>query len=257
MAVIFAVDYNILLATHQIKKNEKMNIVIFIDYDNLRQDQKTSGILSVVNRALMLLPSTLNDPNIECEVRVYGGWYEGSIMTTLAQQISISLQQEFPAIVRVPTLNKVTFRVTAELAVAMIEEPSFHLFGTFRKRGKPNNVKVAEPSEVGCANTACCLIATKQIIKNGRCPTSGCNVTNSDLVYRHEQKIVDTMLTCDILFCAMRSYSFLLLISEDDDFLPPIRTALLRGSTVYRIHPFQNRQRVPMKAATNLHELEL
>ncbi len=54
---------------------------------------------------------------------------------------------------------------------------------------------------------------------------------------QHEQKIVDTMLTCDLIYAARLSYDRIILISGDDDFLPPLRTALLRGATVFRIHP--------------------
>lgn len=67
-----------------------------------------------------------------------------------------------------------------------------------------------------------------------------------DLVYRHEQKIVDTMLACDMIYSPTQDYQHLILISDDDDFLPPLRTVLLRGIPVARFHPKPNSLRAAL-----------
>ena len=102
------------------------------------------------------------------------------------------------------------------------------------------------PAEVGCTDTACPLPLAKKLLKSGKCPTSSCSVTADDLVYRHEQKIVDTMLTCDMVYAPTQDYQHLILVSGDEDFLPPLRTVLLRGTPVSRFHPKPNSFRAPL-----------
>lgn len=219
--------------------------IVFVDYDNLLPTQKTAGILDVVTRVLVQVPW---DPSItrgNCEVRVYGGWYEGNQITRMAQDLTVELQRDFPAIIRIPLVNNnnLTLKANAELAVSLLQEPGHHLFNTFRRKGKPSNVRVEKPSDVGCVDTSCVLPQMKQLLKSGNCPKAGCTVSNCDLVYRHEQKIVDTMLTCDLIHAVDRVSSRVILVSGDDDFLPPLRTVLLRGGAAVRCHPKPSAQR--------------
>ncbi len=50
------------------------------------------------------------------------------------------------------------------------------------------------------------------------------------------------MLSCDLLYAADGLADTLILVSADDDFLPPIRTAILRGTKVIRFRPKKNTQ---------------
>jgi uncharacterized LabA/DUF88 family protein len=98
----------------------------------------------------------------------------------------------------------------------------------------------------------------KQLLKTGKCPKGGCTVLNCDLVYRHEQKIVDTMLTCDLIHAANRLPDRIILVSGDDDFLPPLRTVLLRGTAAVRCHPKPRTQRTLFPpGGSKLLEMEL
>lgn len=225
-----------------------MKLVIFIDYDNLQAKHKTSGILDVITKALLQTPILSTKSRGTCDVRIYGGWYEGPTMTKLAQDLSVAIQREFPAIVRLPSAGSgmIVLTATAELAVAMMEEPGHHLFDTYRKKGKLANLRVQKPEDVGCTDTSCLLPLAKKLLKTGTCPIHTCSIATDDLVYRHEQKIVDSMLTCDMIFAPSQAYEHLILVSGDDDFLPPLRTVLLRGTPVARFHPSPNRIRKPI-----------
>ena len=238
-----------------------MRIVIFIDYDNLLESHKTSGVLDVVTRALNQLRFPTGMERGTCEVRVYGGWYEGTEMTTLAQGISAALQQSFPAILRVPNGHGsiCTFSVTTALAVTLLEEPGIHLFyHTYRKKGKPSNLRVQKPADVGCINPECSLPLARKLLRTGKCHQQACTVAADDIVYRHEQKTVDTMLACDIVYATQLGFDQLVLVSGDDDFLPPLRTALLRGARIVRIHPKPNGPRtVHIAGHSQLVEIEL
>lgn len=236
------------------------SLAIFIDYDNLLYHHRTSGILCTVTKALSQVPFDSATSRAKCDVRIYGGWYEGSAITRLAQDIAIELEKDFPAIIRIPTLEgrHLPIPTNAELAVALLEEPGHHLFNTYRRKSKPANVRVETPTIVGCTDPDCLLPLVKKLLKTGRCQKPGCTVTPENLVYRHEQKIVDAMLTCDLIRAASMAYDYLVLVSGDDDFVPAIRTTLLRGAVVIRLHPKPNGQRAQFPPLSNrLFELDL
>lgn len=193
-------------------------------------------------------------------MRVYGGWYEGPQITRLAQDITVEIQRDFPKIIRLPTGGGgyVVVAANAELAVALLQEPRHHLFNTFRRKGKPANVRVEEPTVVGCTDPACVLPLMKKLLTTGKCPKPGCGVAVGDLVYRHEQKIVNTMLSCDLIHAAGGAADRIVLVSGDDDFLPPLRTILLRGAAAVRFHPTRNSQRASFpQGGAQLLEMDL
>lgn len=232
--------------------------MLFIDYDNLERPQKSAGILDVVTKALLHLPKGAVAHRGACDVRIYGGWYEGSQITRLAQDIAVEIQRDFPKILRLSGPIDTHISIRAELAVSLIQEPGHHLFNTYRRKGKPANIRVEQPVTVGCLDSTCLLPQMKELLKRDRCPKAGCQISQQSLVYRHEQKIVDTMLACDLIHTGNDLAGLVMLISGDDDFLPPIRTACLKGATVIRFHPKPNcpRANFPL-GGTKLVELDL
>jgi uncharacterized LabA/DUF88 family protein len=246
--------------TAKILDRTKMNIAILVDYDNLMLNQKAAGLVDVATRVLTQLPPLAAKERGGCEMRLYGGWYEGAILTKVAQDLSVEIQAEFPKIIRVPNQSGglTPISVNASLAVALSEDPAHLLFNTFRKKGKPNNIRVQSPEDAGCAKNDCALTSLKKFLKNGKCPNASCTTTSSNLVYRSEQKLVDTMLACDLLHSQMQNLDYIVLVSDDDDFIPPVRTLLLRGAPIVRAHPKFSSQRQNIAAGVaRLHEMEL
>ncbi|NNS07076.1 NYN domain-containing protein [Erwinia sp. JH02] len=226
-----------------------MKITVCIDYDNLSLLQKNAGIFDVVQR-IFTQSSYLFDENAgECEIRLYGGWYEGDTLSIVSQQVSVSIQREFPAVMRVLTEagQVAVIKVTAELAVSLLEEPGHHLFNTYRRKGRPSNIRVETPSSVGCNSNDCPLPLVKKVLQKGRCPALGCVSQSNSIVYRHEQKLVDTMLTCDLIYLSGQNNDYLFIVSADDDFLPPIRTLMLKGKKIIRVHPQMRNSPPPIK----------
>ncbi len=233
---------------------------VYIDYDNLTRIQKNDGIFDLLTKVLCLFPGTMS-ARVRCDVRVYGGWYEEMQMTRIAQDVVVEIQKDFPSVIRLPIDGRsepTSVAVNAELAVALLQEPGHHLFNTYRRKGRPSNLRVESPQNVGCTDGDCILPKMNTLIKTGRCPKSGCGGGGQNLVYRHEQKIVDTMLSCDLIYGGGRKYDVVILISGDDDFLPPIRTVLLDGTPVVRLHPKANRTRAsfPLGGAY-FHEMDI
>lgn len=217
---------------------------VFIDYDNLLQPQKIAGILDVVTKALVQVPLDGVTIRAKCDVRVYGGWYEGTQITRRAQDVAVEIQRDFPTVIRLSIAGRehISVPANAELAVSLLQEPGHHLFNTYRRKGKPANVRVEEPTIVGCLNQNCVLPMMKKLLNTGNCPKPGCDVAAGNLVYRDEQKITDTMLSCDLIHAARGAADRVILVSGDDDFLPPLRTILLGGTPAVRFHPRPNYQ---------------
>lgn len=240
--------------------SDQLLAAVFIDYDNLLPAQKSVGILDIVTKVLVQLSW---DPSIirgSCEIRVYGGWYEGAQITRMAEDLAVELQRVFPAIIRVPLGNEryLKLKAQAELAVSLLQEPAHHLFNTYRRKEKPRNICVQTPDEIGCIDAACLLPQMRRLLKKGSCPKVGCSVTKRNLVYRKEQKIVDTMLTCDMIHAAARIMGPVILVSGDDDFLPPLRTILLQGRAAVRCHPKSSTQRMALpQGGAELVEVDL
>lgn len=62
---------------------------------------------------------------------------------------------------------------------------------------------------------------------------------------RPEQKLVDTMLTADLIHVAsLMGTSDLVIVTNDDDLWPGIRMAVHLGATVHHVHP-RKRQTTP------------
>ena len=218
--------------------------LVLVDYANLQQRHKDAGMLDLVTKVLAGIswdPGTLRGT---CEVRFYGGWYEEDQLTRQAQDVVVEIQRDFPAVIRVPAQNgTIAFNTTADLARSLLQDPGNHLFRTYRRKERATNVRVESPGVVGCTHDDCVLPKVKHMLKKGSCPRSGCSVQRSDLIYRHEQKIVDTMLTCDMVHASNRDFDRLVLVSDDDDFIPPLRTILLNGRSAVRCNPKPDHQR--------------
>ncbi len=124
-----------------------MQMAMFIDYDNLLEPQKQTGVLNVTTRALLAQPLKTAAASGGCEVRIYGGWYEGPMLTPLAQQLTAEIQGTFPTIIRCPTNTGTICKLStqAELAFALSEDPSHHLLDTFRKKKAPCNLRSVPP----------------------------------------------------------------------------------------------------------------
>jgi len=151
----------------------------------------------------------------------------------------VEIGRDFPAVL--PFRNEIgvfgKLRVNAELARSLEAEPSYHLFNTFREKSAPRSLKCAHPSTQGCNETDCPLACLPGLFDTEQCPQNGCAIRLHDVLFRREQKLVDTMLACDMIHAARLKCDFIILVSSDDDLLPAIRVVLLDGTPFARLHP--------------------
>ena len=225
---------------------------ILIDYDNVETIERQRGLLNVVQTTLNKLPVTLLSHGAAVTIRLYGGWYKEDRLSPNAQKLSAEIAQDFPAVISLGvrgTSRQV--RASVDLARSLTIDPSRDLLNTYRLRSVPPNLQPKEFPFEGCVQReACPLTGTHSLLKNGVCLKESCSVKIVDVMTRPEQKLVDTMLTADLIHAASLGPSDLVVVTNDDDLWPGIRTAVHLGVTVHHIHPRRGRTTPELYAST-------
>ena len=213
-------------------------MIILVDYDNIEKAITRLGVGYLVNKIVSKIDPTEISHGRHITIRLYGGWYEHTNFTTRAQNISTDIALTFPN-VAILSDNQTTAIVNCEMAYSLIADPTNHLFHTFRTRGIPQGLKAHHPSSVGCSSANCPIISIYNFIKNDVC--SQCStIKPKDIFYRGEQKLIDTMLTSDLIYSSNQSKN-LCIVSSDDDLWPGIITTLIQGKKVLHIYPKMHR----------------
>lgn len=214
-----------------------MAFYLLIDYDNLLYEDKSKGLLYVIEKILkQFSPREIDNKNVL--VRLYGGWYERNQATALSQNLNVEINADFPGVISLSD-NQTNVIVGVELALSLTVEPTKLLFNTFRKRGIPSGLRANDPRVLGCIKPQCPVIHVFDFIRHNRC-SSCSNIIPEDILYRQEQKLVDTMLTSDLISIANNEKT-VCIVSSDDDFWPGILTAIQSGASVFHVHTKLNR----------------
>lgn len=208
-------------------------MVVLIDYDNIHRAILRRGIDYVISRVFSKI-NPVEMTGRHAIVRLYGGWYQGSSFTRRAQDLATNIAAFFPTTILLSD-NRTSVIVRCEMAYSILADPTNHLFHTYRTRGIPTGLSAMHPSSCGCTmGTRCPQIETYNFITNDICST--CNTLKPErMLYRSEQKLVDTMLTSDLIYSSSGSDN-LVLVSSDDDFWPGIKTTIVNGGKVIQIH---------------------
>lgn len=208
-------------------------MIILVDYDNIDNNITRHGITNVINRIISKIDPSDVDISRRITVRLYGGWYEENRATQKAQTLNADISANYPN-TAILSDSSTSVIINCEIAYSILADPTNHLFSTFRIKGIPSGLKASHPSSCGCSSTNCPIEIIHLFLKNGKCPN--CNtVKPSHIFYRGEQKLVDTMLTSDLIFSAQSPVN-LVVVSSDDDFWPGIKTTLSSGKKVIHIH---------------------
>jgi hypothetical protein len=175
-------------------------------------------------------------------MRLYGGWYEGNTPTRRAQDLMSEILASFPRVVTPSGGTATALNIEVEMAYSLEIDPTRHLWRTYRRRVGVDDVTCRQPKVAGCANTQCPLNEMHGFLTSGTCSMSGCAVVPEDLLYRSQQKLVDSMITADIIHLAQTDPRALGVVSSDDDLWPGIRTAVILGKQVFQIHTLLGRR---------------
>jgi hypothetical protein len=218
-------------------------MMVLVDYSNLRPLQRSHGLQQLVQLVLASLGVARLQNVVRTRVRLYGGWYEESMPSQDAQAVAAEVNGGFPTVsVVVDGARRTTTITEVELARSLLIEPAVPLEDTFRRKGAPRRLQCEPPPFPGCADPpGCVLLPTHPFINADACPHTPCSVRPRDILRRAEQKLVDTMLTADLIYLASQGETPIAVVSSDDDMWPGIRSALALGATIFHVHTMSGR----------------
>jgi hypothetical protein len=224
-------------------------VIALVDYDNVPELERNRGPVHVVTRIVDSLGPLLPHET-EIRFRLYGGWFQGANLSRRAQQLLPMLQSNFPRTMT-PAAGGTPLLVRAEFALALESAPGRYLTHTYRDRALPTNVRCTSLPYRGCRAPAACPIAPLEaLLRDGQCPELHCSVGLEAVLTKPEQKLVDTMLTVDVLHLArVAAANRIVVVSADDDIFPGIQAALLLGAQVVHVHPLPGRTTPPHYAS--------
>lgn len=212
-------------------------MIVLIDYDNVPALSQQRGVKILVQQILDELPERALPHGSEVSVRIYGGWYRLTSLTKRAQLLVEAIDANFPAPLALSGANaRRVVRVRVALARSLLVDPGRRVFHTYRPRGIPENLAAEQLPFAGCIDhVACPLAPIVGLLSANACGVTGCKAAIENVMTKPEQKLVDTMLTADLIDCAVGG-AHITLVSTDDDFIPGIFSALQRGVTLHHVH---------------------
>lgn len=210
-------------------------IVILIDYDNyfsadvskISPEQMELSFKDMVR----LCESEFSDFNY-IQIRLYGGWYKETSFTKVASEVQQLLRQVnvFPKVVSgKPVLNG-----TIELATTLHIKPGFEWRYTHKEREGVSRIRINHECADGLCkeNRTTCpkyLLYKFTDRKDRKCFVDGCDNLQKNVFKSAEQKMVDTLIACDVISASEDNTVIgVLVISDDQDHLPSLALASIK-----------------------------
>ena len=151
--------------------------------------------------------------------------------------MAADLLAHFPCTIRLrDDRAELAIRTSAEPAYSLISDPTKHLWYTFRPKGPPANLRCKSPKTIGCAEANCPMDTVLSVFRRSGCTRTGCVLPSGSLIHQPQQKLVDTMMTADLVHLGYRGDKCVAVVSSDDDLWPAIQTVSSTGAAVYHVH---------------------
>lgn len=226
------------------KPLENNELIVLVDYDNVKIIFRNRGLEHVVSRIISNITPNLDKKYNRVRIRLYGGWYHNQTLSKKAQNLASDIANKFPKVENI-NFNNVLYKsiINAELAYTLEFDHKHKLFNTYRRKRTPSGIKANKPPYQNCQNQPNCdLINIHKFINKKKCPHASCGVTHNGVLEKNEQKLVDTMLTSDIIYLSFNDNNELCVVTSDDDILPGINTALNNNIKLIHLHTHSNRK---------------
>ena len=209
-------------------------VVILIDYDNyfgsdvskISAEQMEFSLKEMI----LLCESEFSDFNF-VQIRLYGGWYKETTFTKVASEVQQLLSQVnvFPKVTSKGILNG-----SIELATSLHIKPEFIWGYTHKETQGVKRIRINHE----CADELCkdnrttCpkyLLYKFTDSKERRCGVDGCENLQKNVFKGAEQKMVDTLIACDVISASEDDAIIgVLVISDDQDHLPSLALASMK-----------------------------
>jgi len=203
---------------------------ILIDFDNFfdiyNDIERLTNEVDFICRELFTKIGDI-DPINYISLRLYGGWFKNSFLTQRGSEVSSiirQIQNIFPIV-----KNRKIIRGEIELAVSLIYFPEHQLDNTLKeKKGLPK-ARIAKNLDLTIceANKPNCPVKIlNRFTSNKSCQITGCAHTNTTAFSAPQQKMVDTLITADIISISLKEETnSIYIFSEDIDCVPGILLA--------------------------------
>ncbi len=219
---------------------------VLIDFDNVPVAIRNQGPVYLADLILTKLAPELPTDCRSLELRLYSGWDENGRLTKRAQDLSALLPSKFPKLFKTLHTDPPTpVMIRAGLAQSLECAPKKLFSKTMRTMPFSKHVTCLRPSAVACRNANCPIEAVAVFLNSESCPVAGCRTTPSALISATEQKLVDSMLTADLIHLAHSGEQSVAIVSSDDDMWPGIITAVHAGIHVLHIQTAGLQQSLP------------
>lgn len=206
-----------------------MDAYVFIDFDNMLARYRTAGLATLSSRLESLVQSRLPDID-RIYIRLYGGWFGPSGITTDGSRLTQDISLSFPRVYKRP--DQTIGHVYCEIASSLIDAPQDIFPHTFRnRRGIRFPLKGSVPSN--CASPTDCTVSAVVQWSKGDCPHPQCAASSLDVFSYNEQKLVDALLCCDVIGRSFNERGAnIFVLSDDDDMIPAVLMAARAGARV-------------------------
>ena len=216
----------------------KKELFAIVDYANIHSSIKMRGLEYIVSTLTLQIPPNFFITHNCLVYRFYGGWYQDNLPTRLAQKLIGEIGLNYPQIINI---SGKSINVGVELVYGLALLPTKHLFYTYRQRSKQAKLTCIDPVTLGCACPDCPMIDVFSIIKNDAC--TKCGRSLDEFILLDEQKLVDCMMTADLIHYAQHGETNAVLVTADDDLWPGILTANSLKMDITHINPGKSRSR--------------
>lgn len=246
-----------LLGPHRRRALRPDTAVALIDFDNWYRATPSASVEAVLRHCINEVTRELvelSDHVSYVLIRIYGGWIEGGVLTAIGSDVAAASAAADPFPVAVGDSRRIVHG-ELELAQRLSIAPHIDLGDTSRRRGGPPRLRInGSPLPSGCleALDSCPARILQKFTQGPRrsCPVDSCPVTAETAFLTREQKMVDTMMTCDLLdFVNDEDVIAIAVVTADSDLLPPLLHAksLNRGSLLLVTNlPYWNADQVSL-----------
>ena len=212
------------------------NYYVLVDYDNfaknvgISQGRISNGVLEIIRRLDQksdFFSQAVALKNIT--VLLYGGWFFYDQKSYLSTDIYTEISDDFPQLYT--TTSKIKININCEMSYGIFSLGKKDFYATYRMNSAKFSIKRKYPK--CCEDGDICVDFVEEWLKQHKCIY--CDTPNDMLFYSVGQKMVDSMIFCDLHYLSQQPDNVIAIVSSDDDMLPVIFQESVLNEKIYHV----------------------